>query len=141
MEVLANSGVGGFIGALQSYLRDTLAVLAAVQDSPGDAAGVLSLQEERLGLAVLESEDLAVATDVDFTLRQSPVSFCNQYTKRFHGALVKRACLSHAGRGFISKGLQVRVEGRSSPDGNDQRLGKSRGSRAYLARVNSDAGE
>jgi hypothetical protein len=51
-----------------SYLRDTLAVLATVQDSPGDATGVLSLQEQRLGLAVLESEDLAVATDIDLTL-------------------------------------------------------------------------
>lgn len=43
-------------------------MLAAVEDGPGDAAGVLSLQEERLGLAVLESEDLAVATDIDLTL-------------------------------------------------------------------------
>ena len=51
------------------YLRDTLAVLAAVENSPGDAAGVLSLEEERLGLSVLESEDLAVAADVDFTLQ------------------------------------------------------------------------
>lgn len=51
-----------------SYLRDTLAVLAAVENSPRNATGVLSLQEKRLGLAVLESEDLAVATDVDFTL-------------------------------------------------------------------------
>lgn len=49
-------------------LRDTLAVLAAVEDSPGDAAGVLPLEEERLGLAILEAEDLAVATDVQLTL-------------------------------------------------------------------------
>ena len=55
-------------GMDRSYLRDTLAVLAAEKDGPGDAAGVLALQEERLGLAVLEAEDLAVATDVDFTL-------------------------------------------------------------------------
>jgi len=44
-------------------------VLAAVQDGPCDAAGVLSLQEERLRLAVLESEHLAVAADVDLTLQ------------------------------------------------------------------------
>ena len=53
---------------MDSYLRDTLAVLATVEDGPCDAAGVLSLQEERLRLAVLEAEDLAVATDVDLTL-------------------------------------------------------------------------
>lgn len=53
---------------VRSYLRDTLAVLSAVEDGPCDAAGVLSLQEQRLRLAVLESEHLAVATDVDFTL-------------------------------------------------------------------------
>jgi hypothetical protein len=49
-------------------LRDTLLVLATVQDSPGDAAGVLALEEERLGLAVLETEDLGVTTDEDLTL-------------------------------------------------------------------------
>jgi hypothetical protein len=49
-------------------LRDTLAVLATVKDGPGNAAGVLALEEQRLGLAVLEAEDLAVATDVQLTL-------------------------------------------------------------------------
>ena len=49
-------------------LRDTLAVLAAVEGGPGDEAGVLALEEERLRLAVLETEDLAVATDVELTL-------------------------------------------------------------------------
>jgi hypothetical protein len=53
---------------MAAYLRDTLAVLAAVENGPCDAAGVLSLKEERLGLAVLEAEDLAVTADVDLTL-------------------------------------------------------------------------
>ena len=53
----------------EPYLRDTLAVLPAVEDGPGNAAGVLALEEQRLGLAVLEPEDLAVATDVQLTLR------------------------------------------------------------------------
>ena len=44
-------------------------MLSAVQNGPGNAAGVLSLQEERLGFAVLESEDLAVATDEELTLQ------------------------------------------------------------------------
>lgn len=48
--------------------RDTLLVLATVEDSPGDAAGVLALEEEGLGLSILEAEDLAVATDVQLTL-------------------------------------------------------------------------
>ena len=49
-------------------LGDTLAVLATVEDGPSYPAGVLALKEERLGLAVLEAEDLAVATDVQLTL-------------------------------------------------------------------------
>lgn len=58
----------------ESYLRDTLLVLAAVEDGPGDAAGVLALEEEGLGFAILEAEDLAVATDVKFTLQTKDFS-------------------------------------------------------------------
>lgn len=54
-----------------SYLSDTLAVLAAVEDGPGNATRVLALEEEGLGFAVLETEDLGVSTDVELTL-QSP---------------------------------------------------------------------
>lgn len=62
-------GGGGVVhGFCISYLRDTLAMLSAVQDSPGNAARVLALEEERLRLAVEETEDLAVATDVQLTL-------------------------------------------------------------------------
>jgi hypothetical protein len=43
-------------------------VLSSVKDGPGDAAGVLSLQEQRLRLALLEAEDLAVTTDKELTL-------------------------------------------------------------------------
>lgn len=43
-------------------------MLASVENGPCDAAGVLALKEEGLGFAVLESEDLAVATDVNLTL-------------------------------------------------------------------------
>lgn len=49
-------------------LRDTLAVLATVEDGPSYPARVLALKEKRLGLSVLEAEDLAVATDVQLTL-------------------------------------------------------------------------
>lgn len=41
---------------------------SAVEDGPGNAARVLSLKEEGLRLAILESENLAVASDVEFTL-------------------------------------------------------------------------
>lgn len=44
-------------------------MLATVQDSPGDAAGVLALEEEGFGLSLLEAEDLAVATDEQLTLQ------------------------------------------------------------------------
>jgi hypothetical protein len=48
-------------------------VLPPVEDGPGNAAGVLALEEQRLGLAVLETEDLAVATDVQLTLLEKVV--------------------------------------------------------------------
>lgn len=50
------------------YLRNTLLVLSSEEDSPGNATGILALKEEGLGLAVLESEDLAIATDVELAL-------------------------------------------------------------------------
>jgi hypothetical protein len=43
-------------------------VLPSEQNSPRNSAGVLALQEETLGLAVLEPEDLAVTTDVELAL-------------------------------------------------------------------------
>lgn len=51
-----------------SYLRDTLLVLSSEQNSPCDATGVLALKEKGLGFAVLETEDLAVTTDVELSL-------------------------------------------------------------------------
>lgn len=62
---------GSWSGRWIAYLSDTLLVLATVQDSPGNATRVLALEEEGLGFAVLEAEDLGVATDVNLTL-QSP---------------------------------------------------------------------
>ena len=49
-------------------------MLATVENGPGDAAGVLALEEEGLGFAILEAEDLAVATDVKFTLQARVLS-------------------------------------------------------------------
>jgi len=51
-----------------SYLGDTLLVLASEENGPCNATGVLALEEEGLGLSILESEDLAVATDVQLSL-------------------------------------------------------------------------
>jgi hypothetical protein len=51
-----------------AYLGDSLLVLSAEEDGPCDAAGVLALEEEGLGLSVLETEDLAVTADVDLAL-------------------------------------------------------------------------
>jgi hypothetical protein len=50
------------------YLRNTLLVLSSEKDSPCNATGVLALQEEGFGLAILESEDLAITTDVELAL-------------------------------------------------------------------------
>lgn len=41
------------------------------EGGPCDPPGVLALEEEGLGLAILEAKDLAVASDVEFTLRMS----------------------------------------------------------------------
>lgn len=43
-------------------------MLPSKQNGPSDSSRVFALQEERLGFAILEAEDLAVATDVKFTL-------------------------------------------------------------------------
>lgn len=43
-------------------------MLSTEEDGPCDAAGVLALQEEGFGFAVLEAEDLAVAADVELAL-------------------------------------------------------------------------
>jgi len=65
----------------QSYLSDTLAVLSAEKDGPRNAAGVLALEEEGLGLSALEAEDLAVATDEQLALisGKKSVSMLNRW--------------------------------------------------------------
>ena len=51
-----------------AHLCDTLLMLPPEQDGPRNATRVLALQEEGLGFAILEAKDLAVATDIEFTL-------------------------------------------------------------------------
>lgn len=54
----------GLSGALLgNLLSDTLLVLSAVKNSPGDLSGVQSLVEKRSRLGGLESEDLRVISD------------------------------------------------------------------------------
>ena len=43
-------------------------MLPSVESRPCDSSGVLALEEEGFGLAVLEAEDFAVAADVEFSL-------------------------------------------------------------------------
>jgi hypothetical protein len=43
-------------------------VLPPIKRRPRNPTWVLALQEERLGLAVLEAKDLAVSADIEFTL-------------------------------------------------------------------------
>jgi hypothetical protein len=68
----ADNGTLGLDGTasalLGNFLGNALAVLSSVKDRPGDTAGVLALQEQRLRLAVLEAEDLAVTADIELTL-------------------------------------------------------------------------
>lgn len=53
---------------LGDLLSDTLLVHPSEEDGPGDLSRVLALVEERLGLAAVEAESLAVAADVQLTL-------------------------------------------------------------------------
>ena len=46
-------------------------MLPSEQDGPCNTTGVLALQEEGLGFAVLEAKDLAVAADVEFALNDT----------------------------------------------------------------------
>lgn len=57
-----------------AYLRDTLSPLATAENGPRDLTGVLALEEERLRLAVLETEDLAVRADEELALLRMYVS-------------------------------------------------------------------
>jgi hypothetical protein len=50
----------------------------SIQHSPCYSAGVLALQEQRLGLAILEAEDLGVASDVEFALLMLS-AYCPSY--------------------------------------------------------------
>ena len=50
------------------YLRDTLLVHASEKGGPSYSARVLALEEEGLGLAILEAEDLAVTADKELAL-------------------------------------------------------------------------
>lgn len=43
-------------------------MLSSEENGPCDATGVLALKEEGFGLAVLETEDLAVTADVKLAL-------------------------------------------------------------------------
>ena len=43
-------------------------MLSAVENGPCDLARVLALEEKRLGFAVLETEDLGIAPDVELAL-------------------------------------------------------------------------
>lgn len=66
--MLRLSQVQSRVVVVGAYLRDTLSPLATAQNSPCDLAGVLALEEERLGLAALEAEDLAVRADEELAL-------------------------------------------------------------------------
>ncbi len=43
-------------------------MLPSVESRPRNSTWVLALEEERFGFAVLEAEDLAIATDVELSL-------------------------------------------------------------------------
>ena len=46
-------------------------MLPAEKDGPSNPAGVLALEEQALGLAILETEDLAVTADVQLALNMA----------------------------------------------------------------------
>lgn len=96
-------------------------MVPAEQDSPGDPAGVLALEEKRLGFAVLEAEDLAVTTDEQLTLEdisQCPISRCPLYPRRiamFGGFGVRMTEIRHDGVRAVEAGRRYNApcQGRS----------------------------
>ena len=59
-------------------------MLPSVQCSPRNTSRVLALEEERFGFAVLEAEDLAIATDVELALQLSNLISTIPVTPRVH---------------------------------------------------------
>jgi hypothetical protein len=53
---------------VETNLGDTLLVLAAEENGPGDPSRVLALEEKGLGFSVDEAEDLGITTDKDLAL-------------------------------------------------------------------------
>lgn len=72
MAILGSSDASLLDFAGATDLRDTLLVLSSEENGPCDSAGVLALEEKRLALAVLETEDLAVSSDVELALDRQP---------------------------------------------------------------------
>ena len=52
----------------ETNLRDTLLVHTSEESGPGYSARILALKEEGFCLAILETEDLAVTTDIELAL-------------------------------------------------------------------------
>ena len=77
-------------------------MLPPEQNRPGYPTRVLALQEERLGLAALEAEDLAVTTDVEGTLHETEMSASAPYPLMVIGVQVRRC-----GRRIGDTGLRL----------------------------------
>lgn len=77
----------------RTNLRDALLVLPAEENGPCDPAGVLALEEEGLGLSVLETEDLGVTADVELALYHAsaklPISRLLPRPRRIPGVLYR----------------------------------------------------
>ena len=75
-------------------------MLSSEEDCPGDAAGVLALEEEGFGFAVLEAEDLAVAADVELALFcdvvSIPIPFIISALLTLHREVVAQKCVAMA---------------------------------------------
>ena len=59
-------------------------MLATEEDGPRNPAGVLALEEKRLGLSVDETEDLGVTADEDLTLGRVDLATCIQNISSDH---------------------------------------------------------
>ena len=73
-------------------------MLPSVQCSPRDAAGILSLEEEGFCFAVLEAEDLAVTTDIEFALQSYQRVSISRNTS---GAKVEVRCFLYLAKGAV----------------------------------------
>lgn len=85
-------------------------MLSSEKDGPCNTTGILALQEEGFGLAILESEDLAITTDIELALHiklsafqhlRDPILFL--LLQLAHSFILRHVVLAQEGCSYLSR--------------------------------------